>query len=56
MWRVIYYDGKKAVLINEDGTARGLSIDWPEDLEELIMNAFARKQDIIFIRERDKEA
>ena len=56
MWRVIYYEGTKAVLIKEDGTAQAVSIDWPKDLEELIMIAFARKQDITFIRERDKEA
>ena len=56
MWRVIFYDGTKAVLITEDGTTKSISVDWSEDFEELIMMAFARKQDITFIRERDKEA
>ena len=57
MWRIIFYEGKKAVLIHEDDTSKIVSIDWPEVLEDLIMMAFDRKQDIIFIRERtEKEA
>lgn len=55
MWRVIFYEGKKAVLITEDDISKTVSIDWPEDLEDLITTAFDRKQDILFTRERTEK-
>ena len=55
MWRVIFYEGKKAVLITEDDISKSVSIDWPEDFEDLIMMAFDRKQDILFTRERTEK-
>lgn len=55
MWRVIFYDGTKAVLITEDGTTKSISVDWSEDFEELIMMAFARKQNILFSEGRTEK-
>lgn len=55
MWRVIFYEEKKAVLINEDDISKTVSLDWPQDYEALVAMAFGRKQDILFTRERTEK-
>lgn len=53
MWKVVFYDGNRAVIITDKGTTINRVVEYPEHLEELMLAAFESGHNIEFIREAD---
>lgn len=55
MWRVIFMTDCDAVLVDENRKTYQVRLDWPEDYEEIIFEAFEKGQEITFADYRGNE-
>lgn len=55
MWRVIFMTGCNAVLVDENQKTYQVRLEWPEDYDDLISEAFEKGHEITFADYRYKD-